>query len=65
MVADESKKHKTVIKEVNYGDDIIPGTYTLGYEADDGTFKYESRDVLVNAKGKSKPTFDYCCLTYK
>lgn len=63
LVADESKKHKTVIKEVNYGDDIIPGTYTLGYEADDGTFKYESRDVLVNAKGKSKPTFDFCCLT--
>lgn len=27
------------------------GTYTIGYEADDGTFKIESRDVLGNVKG--------------
>ncbi|GJQ69608.1 hypothetical protein Trydic_g6701 [Trypoxylus dichotomus] len=34
------------IKKVN--DD---GSYTIGYEADDGTFKIESRDVLGNIKG--------------
>lgn len=27
------------------------GSYTFGYEADDGTFKIESRDVLGNIKG--------------
>ncbi|KAI5633872.1 hypothetical protein NE865_13441 [Phthorimaea operculella] len=27
------------------------GSYTVGYEADDGTFKIESRDVLGNVKG--------------
>lgn len=31
------------------------GSYTVGYEADDGTFKIESRDVLGNIKG----TFGY------
>ncbi|GBP86043.1 hypothetical protein EVAR_68521_1 [Eumeta japonica] len=31
------------------------GSYTIGYEADDGTFKIESRDVLGNIKG----TFGY------
>lgn len=31
------------------------GSYTVGYEADDGTFKIESRDVLGNVKG----TFGY------
>ncbi|KAM3963675.1 uncharacterized protein ACR2FA_002198 [Aphomia sociella] len=31
------------------------GSYTIGYEADDGTFKIESRDVLGNVKG----TFGY------
>ncbi|XP_017781573.1 PREDICTED: uncharacterized protein LOC108566276 [Nicrophorus vespilloides] len=34
------------IKKVN--DD---GSYTIGYEADDGSFKIESRDVLGNIKG--------------
>lgn len=34
------------IKKVN--DD---GSYTIGYEADDGSFKIESRDVLGNVKG--------------
>lgn len=34
------------IKKVN--DD---GSYTFGYEAEDGTFKIESRDVLGNVKG--------------
>lgn len=27
------------------------GSYTIGYEAEDGTFKIESRDVLGNVKG--------------
>ncbi|KAF2886122.1 hypothetical protein ILUMI_20052 [Ignelater luminosus] len=27
------------------------GSYTIGYEADDGSFKIESRDVLGNVKG--------------
>lgn len=31
------------------------GSYTIGYEADDGTFKIESRDVMGNVKG----TFGY------
>lgn len=31
------------------------GSYTVGYEAEDGTFKIESRDVLGNVKG----TFGY------
>ncbi|CAH2266449.1 uncharacterized protein LOC120627728 [Pararge aegeria] len=31
------------------------GSYTIGYEANDGTFKIESRDVLGNVKG----TFGY------
>lgn len=31
------------------------GSYTIGYEADDGTFKIENRDVLGNVKG----TFGY------
>lgn len=31
------------------------GSYTIGYEADDGTFKIESRDVQGNVKG----TFGY------
>ncbi|KAI4457357.1 cuticle protein [Holotrichia oblita] len=34
------------IKKVNED-----GSYTIGYEADDGTFKIESRDVLGNIKG--------------
>lgn len=31
------------------------GSYTIGYEADDGTFKIENKDVLGNVKG----TFGY------
>ncbi|KAL1488008.1 hypothetical protein ABEB36_015386 [Hypothenemus hampei] len=34
------------IKKVN-----PDGSYTIGYEADDGSFKIESRDVLGNIKG--------------
>lgn len=34
------------IKKVNND-----GSYTIGYEADDGSFKIESRDVLGNIKG--------------
>lgn len=34
------------IKKVNED-----GSYTIGYEADDGSFKIESRDVLGNIKG--------------
>lgn len=47
----ESKDSKTseIIKRIRRvnGD----GSYTVGYEADDGTFKIESRDVLGNIKG--------------
>ncbi|XP_058063323.1 uncharacterized protein LOC131213321 [Anopheles bellator] len=34
------------IRKVNHD-----GSYTVGYEAEDGTFKIESRDVLGNVKG--------------
>lgn len=34
------------IKRIN-----VDGSYTLGYEAEDGSFKIESRDVLGNVKG--------------
>ncbi|XP_044743082.1 uncharacterized protein LOC123305430 [Chrysoperla carnea] len=48
IVAEESKDDKTIIKQINKQNE--DGTYTFGYEADDGTFKYESRDVLGNVK---------------
>ncbi|XP_055617177.1 uncharacterized protein LOC129762700 [Toxorhynchites rutilus septentrionalis] len=42
-------KKLEIIKQIRkYNTD---GSYTVGYEADDGTFKIESRDVLGNIKG--------------
>lgn len=38
-----------IIKQIRRLND--DGSYTVGYEADDGTFKIESRDVLGNIKG--------------
>lgn len=51
LVESESKDPGKVeiikqIKRVN-----ADGSYTFGYEAEDGTFKIESRDVLGNVKG--------------
>lgn len=47
----ESKDSKTseIIKQIRRVNS--DGSYTVGYEADDGTFKIESRDVLGNIKG--------------
>ncbi|XP_058444409.1 uncharacterized protein LOC131426025 [Malaya genurostris] len=42
-------KKLEIIKQIRrYNSD---GSYTVGYEAEDGTFKIESRDVLGNIKG--------------
>lgn len=38
-----------IIKQIKRLND--DGSYTFGYEAEDGTFKIESRDVLGNVKG--------------
>lgn len=38
-----------IIKQINRVND--DGTYTFGYEAADGSFKIETRDVLGNVKG--------------
>lgn len=46
----ETKDSKIeIIKQIRRVND--DGSYTVGYEADDGTFKIESRDVLGNVKG--------------
>lgn len=46
----ESKDSQVeIIKQIRRVND--DGSYTVGYEADDGTFKIESRDVLGNVKG--------------
>lgn len=48
---DESKNPQKleIVKQIRK---INPdGSYTIGYEAEDGTFKIESRDVLGNVKG--------------
>ncbi|XP_037870205.1 uncharacterized protein LOC101737072 [Bombyx mori] len=49
--ADASKVE--IVKQIRRLND--DGSYTIGYEADDGTFKIESRDVRGNVKG----TFGY------
>lgn len=63
----ETTTTKEILKASETGDpskvDIVKqirrlnedGSYTIGYEAGDGTFKIESRDVLGNVKG----TFGY------
>lgn len=42
-------KNLEIIKQIRRVNN--DGSYTVGYEADDGTFKIESRDVLGNVKG--------------
>lgn len=50
LVQSESKDGKLeIIKQIKKVND--DGSYTIGYEADDGSFKIESRDVLGNIKG--------------
>ncbi|XP_030026460.2 proteoglycan 4-like [Manduca sexta] len=54
LKASESDPSKVeIVKQIRRLND--DGSYTIGYEADDGTFKIESRDVLGNVKG----TFGY------
>ncbi|XP_034827114.1 uncharacterized protein [Maniola hyperantus] len=65
--ADSTNSTKEILKASETGDptktEIVKqirrlnedGSYTIGYEANDGTFKIESRDVLGNVKG----TFGY------
>ncbi|CAG9769292.1 unnamed protein product [Ceutorhynchus assimilis] len=50
LVESETKDGKLeIIKRIKK---VNPdGSYTIGYEADDGSFKIESRDVLGNIKG--------------
>ncbi|XP_044258062.1 uncharacterized protein LOC123007090 [Tribolium madens] len=50
LVESESKDgNLEIIKQIKKVND--DGSYTIGYEADDGSFKIESRDVLGNIKG--------------
>lgn len=50
LVQSETKDGKLeIVKQIKKIND--DGSYTIGYEADDGTFKIESRDVLGNVKG--------------
>lgn len=50
LTSAESKDGKLeIIKQIKKVND--DGSYTIGYEADDGSFKIESRDVLGNIKG--------------
>ncbi|XP_018569732.1 uncharacterized protein LOC108909790 [Anoplophora glabripennis] len=50
LVQSESKDGKLeIIKRIKKIND--DGSYTIGYEADDGSFKIESRDVLGQIKG--------------
>ncbi|KAJ8910330.1 hypothetical protein NQ315_005626 [Exocentrus adspersus] len=50
LVESESKDGKLeIIKRIKKIND--DGSYTIGYEADDGSFKIESRDVLGQIKG--------------
>lgn len=45
----ESKDKLEIVKQIKKVND--DGSYTIGYEADDGSFKIESRDVQGNIKG--------------
>lgn len=49
LVEAESKDKLEIVKQIKKVND--DGSYTIGYEADDGSFKIESRDVLGNIKG--------------
>ncbi|KAJ9598802.1 hypothetical protein L9F63_026663, partial [Diploptera punctata] len=45
----ESQQQVAILKQINRVND--DGSYTFGYEAADGSFKIETRDVLGNVKG--------------
>lgn len=45
----ESKDKLEIVKQIKKVND--DGSYTIGYEADDGSFKIESRDIQGNIKG--------------
>ncbi|XP_018332719.1 uncharacterized protein LOC108742152 [Agrilus planipennis] len=47
--AESSRSKLEIVKQIKKIND--DGSYTIGYEADDGSFKIESRDVLGNIKG--------------
>ncbi|XP_014258526.1 adhesive plaque matrix protein-like [Cimex lectularius] len=47
--AEEEQQEVPIIKQINRVNE--DGTYTFGYEAADGSFKIETRDVLGNVKG--------------
>lgn len=44
------KPHVTILKQINQLND--DGSYTYGFEADDGSFRVENRDIHGNVKGK-------------
>lgn len=47
---EEDQTEVAILKQVNRVND--DGSYTFGYEAADGSFKIETRDVRGNVKGK-------------
>lgn len=48
-LSQEEPQEVAIIKQINRVNE--DGTYTFGYEAADGSFKIETRDVLGNVKG--------------
>ncbi|XP_026812986.1 uncharacterized protein LOC113553703 [Rhopalosiphum maidis] len=49
VIAAAQPKDVSILKQINKVND--DGSYTFGYEASDGTFKVETRDVAGNVKG--------------
>ena len=47
--AQEPPQEVAILKQINRVNE--DGSYTFGYEAADGSFKIETRDVLGNVKG--------------
>ena len=52
-----------IIKQVNEIND--DGTYTVGYEASDGSFKLEPKDAEGNVEGKSHTTYSKLSKIYQ
>lgn len=48
-LAGEGQDQVAILKQINRVND--DGSYTFGYEAADGSFKIETRDVAGNVKG--------------
>lgn len=46
---EDQQREVAIIKQINRVNE--DGTYTFGYEAADGSFKIETRDVMGNVKG--------------